>query len=253
MNDAAVETRGRFSGSLSRAGLMLLSGIVGGALAALLISRFGSSFHLSAEAERAVVQAAASGAPPAPEVVKEIDRVRLGNLVLSTGLVGAALGGMLSCAAGAIGVGLRRGAGGLAVGLVLGGLFGALGGLLAVTVRDHLDGRVSETAQVLLMHLSAWVCIGAGIGLSMVTAGQSIRKWMVCLRVAIIGGVLAVVLQQLIFMVVFPLESSKPLVPQIGPAGIAWAMVGGAAIGLMLGSALASRAKQPAAEAASEP
>lgn len=234
-SSAAKQSSGR---SWSRLLLLMSGGVAAGALGWLLIDGFGDHFQVSEETAAAAAAGSVSAAPSLdPAVVEAYEEVARRNRILKMGLMGLALGGVLGCVAVAARAGMRRAILGLVTGAALGALFGAMGGIAAIELFNWLrsQSQIPASLPFLLAHLSAWLCLGAGVGLSMMAVGQSIKRLWGYVTACTVGGVMAVVVQQLVFTIGFPLQNSEPLVPESALLGMVWAMVGGGSIGTALG------------------
>lgn len=234
--------------SWSNAGLMLLAGVAGGALSWLLIVQFGEPFKVSPETAAAAAAAAASPTPVVDlDVIREYNEVAHHNQILQFGIIGFVLGGLLCSVAAALCRSRARALVGLLAGSLLVALFGALGALGAIELHARLETTAgfTEATRYLIRHLTAWGCLGAGAGLSMIAAGQSVRRIVRYLVVGVLSGVLVVVAQQLVFTIGFPFVDSNLLIPDSTKLGVVWSVVGGGSIGLLLGYALVPRTTAP--------
>jgi len=246
MNNVTAEKPASVAhGAMTGALLMLVSGAIAGALASVMIGHFGNYFELSPEAAQAAAEAGAAGTPPPPDVVLEIETAARHNRMLEFALLGGALGALLCCSAAALGAGLLRAVMWLVIGALLGGLFGALGAMYGVEVFDRIEGRYSQLAEMLVVQVGTWSCIGVGVGLAAASVRPSLRQFAMCLAAGIVGGVLANVAQQALLMVFFPMENSTLLVPDGDQSRLVWAVAGGCAIGLTLGRAIPPRPAAP--------
>ena len=251
MNDLpAKEATSRFGAAVGQVAWMLAASVAGACLASVLVGQFGDYFQASPEAIQAAAESAMAGSPPDPEVERELIAAARQRIILKLALTGASVAGLLCCCASMLVSGMPRAVVGLVSGAVLGAVFGAVGGIVGVEVSGWAAGRFSRLVDELLVQFSVWACVGAGVGLSMAFTGQRLRRVPASIGLGIVGGVLGVVLQQFVFMVVFPLEDSRLIVPMLDRSRLTWAMIGASSVGVVLARTLGTRPVRPPAEVA---
>jgi hypothetical protein len=131
------------------------------------------------------------------------------------GSAGAILGAVFGLAMGL----LRRNAGraglGLAVGVLLGGSLGAVGGYITQELSEYTIGHgVSSTISYLMISTAFWLAIGIATGLTAVIVGSRSMGSGERFAGPLVGAILAAVLTPVLAGVAFPLDYKGRIPPR---------------------------------------
>lgn len=158
------------------------------------------------------------------------------NLVLGFGFCGCVAGAAIGWSAGLINGTWRSGLCSLGLGVVLGGAFGALGGLLnrfaSAQFTDHSQEAIFTAMKV---HAAGWLLIALAIGLAV---GLPTRRWktvLSCVGVAIAAAIIAVVLFPVLSSVLIPEAHPEIRIPDRAGVRLLWTTLSCGLIALALG------------------
>ncbi|MSR57931.1 MAG: hypothetical protein EXS05_09675 [Planctomycetaceae bacterium] len=258
---AAVTAKSAVGRWLAFVGLGLLGGVVGG----ILIELSQDFFEFDAPPDGAADTQGILNAEQKALVSAAQSRTDRKNVPLAMGFVGLAVGTALGLAQGLAGdraddrnrpgvVGasmgparcsLRDATAGLAAGAVCGAGLGALGGLVAVLVRDQLGGwnTLDQTGQpdpllvqlhTMAIQLPSWISIAVAMGLAAVAA----RRGAVGVRIAglaILAVLFASVVYPTLASLLFQMDDPDGVIPGGSLNRLFWATLNAGLIGLIIG------------------
>lgn len=237
--ELAPRSRGAVLGATAA---LALTGVIGAVLAFLAINAIGEVFRLPAE-----LAALGVGKIPSSE---EQQRLAAGNQtlqykrsVLWLGSAGAILGGLFGLTLGMFRSSRIATFRGLAGGVLLGGVFGACAGPLAMflDLRLHQNlppGQLTVPEHwVILMHAATWLIIGLGVGLGAgwgtpLKRGRTMAASMI---VAGIAGALGGALYLFLAGFAMPLADATLPIPDENWNRLLWLGLPSILIGLALG------------------
>lgn len=247
-NQKAADTVERESQTPSRSSVfgrvvaLGVTGVVAAVLAQLIISAIGEVFRLPPE-----LDALGRGGIPGPE---DQARIAAGNRVIfykhsalwigsASALIGGSFGLILGLFRRSRGSVLR----GVVGGTLVGGLFGCVGGPLAVFLDGYFQSIKPRGAmtvpdhQLILMHAATWLAIGVGIGIG-VGLGASVKRKRAAtasMVLAAIGGMLGGALYLFVAGIVIPLADTTLPIPEGASERMLWLGLPSLMIGLALG------------------
>lgn len=184
---ASSTSQGRLS-SLGMMGGLLFAAVIAAVPAWLAIDQWGSAFRVPAT----LTAGLASTIPPdrLAEINAAAAKAEQKNSILRVGLYGMAVAAAMGFAVGDLRSTSRAAVIGLGAGLLLGALFGTVGGgvanLLAVNLKD--SESLDETNRTILVHVSGWAIAGIGVGLATALAAGRLKALGESLLAGIAGG-----------------------------------------------------------------
>ena len=236
------------TGRRSASGRILLFGVVGivaGLLGVFVIHGIGEVFRLPKE-----LVALGIGGPPGPEAQAKIVA---GNAVLKYkhfalwfGVVGAmwaGLFGLIASRSGSSGNRLPSRVMVIVKAVVIGGVMGALGGLLSnfgdIQIQENTPaGQLSAPEHwIFILHGITWLVVGAGVGLGAGTAsaGNRFADIILCSIVTASAGMLGGILYPLLAAFILPAADVTMPIPDDTSARLLWMELPALLIGLALG------------------
>ena len=236
---------GRRSASSGRILLFGVVGIVAGLLGVFVIHGIGEVFRLPNE-----IMALGIGAIPGPEAQAKIIA---GNAVLKYkhyalwfGVVGAmwaGLFGLIASRSGSSGNRLPSRVLAIVKAVVLGGVFGALGGLISnfsdIQIHENIPaGQLSAPEHwIFVLHGITWLVVGTGVGLGAATgsAGNRCADIIRCSIVTASAGTLGGILYPLLAAFILPAVDVTIPIPDDTSARLLWMELPALLIGLALG------------------
>jgi len=226
--------------------ICLVLGIVGGGAAGLLMNRTIEFFPVIEPPEVANTQGIHT-----PEQKKLVDEAHLRadyrNMFLNAGLLGLMVTAVLGLAHGLISRLPSAAITGLFAGGISGAVFGACGGLLAVVIREQLDGWSLITEQgapdplrvqihTMLIQSPAWVGIAAALGVTFfVSSPQGRRQFVPVVVAALVGWLLTSLLYPTFASVVFPHNDPDLIIPGGYGNRLFWSTFTAGVIGFLIG------------------
>lgn len=232
-------------GAPGRILLFAVVGIVAGLLGVLAIHGIGEVFRLPKE-----LAALGIGGPPGPEAQAKIIA---GNAVLKYkhfalwfGVVGAmwaGLFGLIASGSGSSGNRLPSRVMFVVKAVVLGGVFGAFGGLMSNFVEIQIHNNIPAgqlTAPehwIFVLHGMTWLVVGAGVGLGAATgsSGNQFADIILCSIVTASAGMLGGILYPLLAAFILPTADVTIPIPDDTSARLLWMELPALLIGLALG------------------
>jgi hypothetical protein len=235
---------GTVSGGTVFARVIVIAAV--GGLAAMLahfaISRMTDVFHLPPE----LTGLGGGNVPGADDQARLIAGQQVlfyKHTSLWLGSAGAILGALFGLALGVF----RRSAGsvwrGIIGGMLLGGLFGAAAGPLAVTVERRLDSRLAPNQahvpdhQLILLHAATWLVVGAGVGIGvgLGAPARRVRHAAMSMLLCAIAGTMGGTLYLFLAGIVCPLADTTVLIPTGASERLLWLALPSSIMGLVLG------------------
>lgn len=239
---ASESSRGPRGTAFARALVLGAVGLAAAGLAHLAISGIGEVFQLPPE-----LAALGVGGPPGPEDQQRISAANLVNRYWHSafwvGATGAIFAGVFGLTLGMFRRSRSSILAGLTGGVVLGGLFGAAAGLLAVYIDRLLQTNVPEGQltvpehMLFVLHAATWTLVGLGIGLG-TGLGAATNRWRTAaasMLVAGAAGLLGGVLYPILAGVALPLADTSKAVPEEIWNRLLWLGLPSVLIGLALG------------------
>lgn len=207
-----------------------LAALAGGVVAWALIDRAATAFEIPAELNIQTVD---------PEVTARQAEARHVRDLRNTSLALAVCGGCLAAAVG-LAVGFTRSAAAAVIGLVAGGVLGAvtgaIGGLADFWLFDWLgDRQVDDALRTMAAHAAAWICIGAGVGLTVALTDRRPRSAFGVVVAGMGAGLLAGLLFGPTAAFLFPLAPSDMPIPEGNGNRLYWICLAAGLIGLAVG------------------
>lgn len=219
--------------------LMLpVSGLTGGVAAWALMGLFSGYFDVEDGSDQLGAQGGGAPAPVAEEVLEELAQQRTAsyrNTALAIGLFGFAVGGLLGAGTGAARRSVRTAVLCTAGGLLLGGLFGAVGGYASIWVMEQLAlTRLPTRFQNLGSQATAWLTVAVGIGLGLSLPGGRWRRVAASTGGSVVAATAACAAYVVLAAILFPLENSDLPVPEGNLNRLLWATMTAGLIGVAL-------------------
>ena len=234
--------------------VMLLAGLIAGGASLAAVVLLKDFFHVPEEwgslreTDSGVAKLRAAEAVMAKK-----------NLVLTAGVLGALVAGVMGVAGGVRDGSPRHAMIGLLVGLVLGGGAGVASAYLGPVVGKGIDARVAPQAPIetkqnmemlktLAVHGTIWGLIGIAAALAATAPTRRSGSMVTSALGALVAAILAMAIYQVLMGNVFQVSRFELVLPQdLGPM-IAWTLPTGILIGLAIGRLSATPQEKTASE-----
>lgn len=220
---------------------LLVMGLLGGSVAALLVGAFDGFLHVSPEIGQLYLKRLGGLTEEEDARLKAAEAsLHRQTTALAIGLAGLAVGGFLGLGAGLLRRSTAASFGGLGIGAVMGAGFGAGGGLAGAAssmwLQDHSKLPLSQMA--LIVQAGEWLAVGIGITVAVSFISRHWRAVARILAAAAIATVIAVCLYHLVAAVLFPMEQSDQPVPSGAWNRLVWIELVAGLMSLAIGAAM---------------
>ena len=226
---------GSFTG-LSPSGwiLFLFAGLLAGSLACASIQFFYARIKPSPDIMELLGKLGVSAEEQA-RINAAGESLNRSRSVMSVGLLGVFTGALLSMVAALVHGARRSRFIGLGLGILLGGGFGALGGIAGNLSELYLrDVTESEMLRIIGMHTAYLAVAGIGIGLAVGITRGTRAAILKCVAMAMLAGLFAAAIYSPLAATLFPLESGDEAVPLRFGSRLLWTMLAALCVALLL-------------------
>ena len=225
--------------------LGLVMGAAGGGIAGLIMNSTIEFFAVQEPPETANTQGILT--PEQMALVQAAHRqADLRNFPLNTALLACVVCGLLGIVPGLVNKNPSATVKGLSVGAISGIVFGAVGGLLAIVVREQLRGwdlltasgqhdPLKLQAHTMALQLPAWAGVAVALGLAFAAGSGNRRLFGPVAGSALAGWMLAALLYPATSSLLFSGDHSDMIIPSGFGNRIFWSTMTACLVGLMAG------------------